>query len=58
MTKKVYESFSVLPKNLNREILTKNLVTLKEWDVVKDEIFLGGFTKNQYIQRNCQKRGA
>ena len=49
MTKKVYESFSVLPKNLNREILTKNLVTLKEWDVAKDEIFLGGFTKNQYI---------
>ena len=29
--------FSVLTKNLNWEILTKNLVTFKRWDEVKDE---------------------
>ena len=29
--------FSVLSKNLNWEILTKNLVTIKRWDRVKDE---------------------
>ena len=28
MTKKVYKFFSVITKNLNWEILTKNLVTL------------------------------
>ena len=31
--------FSVTPKNLNWEILTKNLVAFKIWDVVKDEKF-------------------
>ena len=31
--------FSVITKNLNREILTKNLVTFKKWDGVKDEKF-------------------
>ena len=44
-------------KNLNCEILTKNLVTFKRWDWVKDEkyegslknpIFRRRFTKNQY----------
>ena len=30
---------SVITKNLNWEILTKNLVTLKRWDGVKDENF-------------------
>ena len=30
---------SVLTKNLNREILTKNLVTFKWWDGVKYEKF-------------------
>ena len=29
--------FSVITKNLNCEILTKNLVTRKRWDGVKDE---------------------
>ena len=29
--------FSVLTKNPNWEILTKNLVTFKIWDGVKDE---------------------
>ena len=29
--------FSVKTKNLNWEILTKNLVTFKRWDEIKDE---------------------
>ena len=39
MTKKVYKQkrFSVVTKNLNCEILTKNLVTFKRWDRVKEE---------------------
>ena len=31
--------FSVITKNLNWEIVTKNLVTFKKWDGVKDEKF-------------------
>ena len=31
--------FSVINKNLNREISTKNLVTFKRWDMVKDKKF-------------------
>ena len=31
--------FSVITKNLNWNILTKNLVTFKMWDGVKDEKF-------------------
>ena len=31
--------FSVISNNLNWEILTKNLVTFKRWDRVKDEKF-------------------
>ena len=31
--------FSVITKNLNWEILTKNLVTFKRWDGVKDGKF-------------------
>ena len=30
-------SFSVIAKNLKWEVLTKNLVTFKRWDGVKDE---------------------
>ena len=39
--------FSVITMNLNWEILTKNLVTFKRWDGVKDENFviLWGFTE-------------
>ena len=46
MTKQVYKQkcFSVTIKNLNSEILTKNLVTFKRLDEVKDEK-LWGFTK-------------
>ena len=29
--------FSAITKNLNWEILTKNLVSFKRWDGVKDE---------------------
>ena len=42
MTKKVYKQkmfFSVITKNLNWEILTKNLVSFKRWDGVNDEQF-------------------
>ena len=31
--------FSVITKNLNWDILTKNLVTFKRWDGVMDEKF-------------------
>ena len=31
--------FSVITQNLNWEIFTKNLVTFKKWDEVKNEIF-------------------
>ena len=31
--------FSAITKNLNWEILTKNLVPFKSWDGVKDEKF-------------------
>ena len=31
--------FSVITKNLNWEVLAKNLVTFKRWDGVKDEKF-------------------
>ena len=63
--------FSVIIKNLNWEILTKNLVTFKRQDGVKDKKFqyYGGSLKNQIfrgggvhekpIKRgNCLKRGA
>ena len=60
--------FSVITKNFNWEILIKNLVTFKSWDRVKDKkfenygvhwkiLFLGGFTRNQYIGGNCLKGG-
>ena len=38
--------FSVITKNLNREILAKSLVTFRRWDRVKDEILMGGLLKN------------
>ena len=41
MTKKVYKQkcFSVITKNLNWEILTKNLFNFQGWDGVKDKKF-------------------
>ena len=40
--------FFVITKNLNLEILTKNLVNFKRWDGIKDEKFeyYGGSLKN------------
>ena len=40
--------FSVMTKNLNWEILIKNLLIFKRWDEVKDEKFqyYGGSLKN------------
>ena len=32
--------FSVITKNLNWEILTKNLVTFKRWEGVKEKNFI------------------
>ena len=61
--------FSVSTRNLNWEILTKNLVAFKRWGGVKDEkfwyhgcslknpTFKRRFTKNQYIGGNCLKEG-
>ena len=31
--------FSIITKNINWEIVTKNLVTFKRWDGVKEEKF-------------------
>ena len=42
MAKKIYKQkmfFSVLTKNLNREIVIKNLVTSKRWNGIKDKNF-------------------
>ena len=59
MTRKVYKQkrFSVLTKNLNWEILTKDLVTFKRWDVVKDEKFeyYGGSLKNPIFREVYEK---
>ena len=44
-----------MTKNLNWEILTKNLVTFKRWDGVKDEKFLYGSSLKNLIFRGCMK---
>ena len=61
--------FSVITKNLNWEILIKNLVTFKSWDWVRYEKFqyYGGSLKNLIFRRevhrkpiyrgDCQKSG-
>ena len=48
MTKKIYKEkmfFSILTKNLNREISIKNFVTFKKWNGIKDENFNMRFTE-------------
>ena len=58
--------FSILTKNLNWEILTKNLITFKRWDEIKKNVnimeltekiqFLGGggrLQKKHYIGGNA-----
>ena len=49
--------FSVITKNLNWEILTKNLVIFKRWDGAKDEKFLyyGGSLKNLIFKVGHEK---
>ena len=51
--------FFAITWNLYWEILTKNLVTFKRWDggSLKNLIFRGGVTKNQYIGEDCLERG-
>ena len=61
--------FSVVTKNLNWEILTKNLVIFKRWNGLMMKIlvslgfteksnFQGGVTKKQHRGGNCLKRGS
>ena len=49
--------FSIITKNLNWEILTKNLVTFKRWDEGKDEKFWyhGGSLKNLIFREGLRK---
>ena len=51
--------FSVMTKNFNWEISTKNLVTFKIWDGVNDEKFLYDerSLKNTIIKRGTRGRG-
>ena len=48
---------SVVSKNLNWEILTKNLVTFRRWDGVKEErnLILWRFTKKPNFGGRSQK---
>ena len=48
---------SVITTNINWEILTKNLVTLKRWYEVKDEKFgyYGGSLKIRFLGGGSQK---
>ena len=50
--------FPVTSKNLNWEILTKNLAAFKRWDGVKDEKFLyhGGFTEKSDFRGGVTKK--
>ena len=49
--------FPVTTKNSNWEILTKNLVTSKRWDGVKDEKFYLKFYKNLiFMGRGIHKK--
>ena len=45
---------SLITKNLNLEILTKNLVTFKRWDEVKDS----GSHEKLIYRRELPKKGA
>ena len=50
--------FSIITKNLNWGILTKNLVTFKRWDWVRMKNFniLGGSPKNMIFTGGSQKK--
>ena len=49
--------FSVITKNLNWEILTKNLVTFKRWMGLRMKSFniMGAPWKIQFLRRSSQK---
>ena len=48
--------FSVITKNLNLEILTKNLVTFKRWDGVKyEKLNYGSSLKNPSLKARAKK---
>ena len=48
--------FSILPKNLNLEILIKNLVTFKRRNGIKDENFnMGVYWKIQFLGGSSKK---
>ena len=49
---------SVITKNLNWEILTKNLVTFKRWDGGNDEKFdyYGGSLKNPILRAGVTEK--
>ena len=51
--------FSVMTKNLNWEISTKNLVTFKRWDGVNDEklLYYERSLKNTIFKRETRGRG-
>ena len=54
---------SVITKNLNKVILTKNLVTFERWDMVKDKILYrrdwlkrgGAWTVCRFKRGLCEK---
>ena len=50
--------FSVIAKNLNWEISTKNLVVFKRWDVIKDEKcqYYGGSLKNSIFRDGSHEK--
>ena len=47
--------FSVITRNLNWEILTKNLVTFRKWDGVKKVYYYGSSLKNLIFRGFHQK---
>ena len=49
--------FSAITKNSNWEILTKNLVTFKRYDGVKDERlqYFGGLLKNPILRGGSRR---
>ena len=61
MVKKFYKQkrqfFYIITKNLNWEILTKNLVTFKEWYRVKHNFFLGEFHEKPIYMGKILKEG-
>ena len=54
--KNVFLCHNGVTKNLNWEVLTKNLVTFKRWDGVKDKkILICGSLKNMIFMGDLKK---